>query len=577
MSQGSAVINGYYYLVDGPSGPGSPSLTVSGFAFIGHADGNNEYQGAGIFVEGEPLYSPSAPGAPTVGIGGDLYLGGGPDTAAYYNGPGWANGGWGVYNLWTGTLNVGGHAFVGYNNTGMFNQGAFYDPNDPASFSPAGAGAGGTVQIGGNLYIGGGFNDLDPDSGTGVYNLLYGGNAANPGLLVAGDINVGYSGTGYFNQGAFYDPNSPGTLKVAGDGGAVQVGGSLYIGDTNGTGTYNLITGTLNVTNNLVVGNGGTGYFNQGAFYDPNSPGTLKVAGDGGAVQVGGSLYIGNASGTGTYNLYNGSLAVTGKAYVGCGGAGAFNQFGGSLTAAKVIIGTNGAYALSGGTLGTSDTPTKLVNKGQFNYSTGQLYGDPINMGTTTVSGGTALNPLAFHGVVINGTSSTAGAFTATNSYVTFAGTVINSALGTFHLTDTSATFLGAVINNGTWITDPSSLTFDSSFTINPGGSVTANGDTYTILGTFTDSGTLIVEGKVQINLEGSGSSVGTLVIEPDGSLIIAGNSLDIAGSTYGPGDYVENGQGWLSPLNPVPIPGAIWLLVSGLAGFAAMRRRFKR
>ena len=42
--------------------------------------------------------------------------------------------------------------------------------------------------------------------------------------------------------------------------------------------------------------------------------------------------------------------------------------------------------------------------------------------------------------------------------------------------------------------------------------------------------------------------------------------------------ERTESGEGFPNnPFNPVPIPGAVWLLGSGLIGLAGARRKFKK
>ena len=112
---------------------------------------------------------------------------------------------------------------------------------------------------------------------------------------------------------------------------------NLFIGGspdgTSGTGAYAIVMGSMMVYNNAYVGYNGAGAFNQG--YDPSTarPATEAIpslsratftwaAGESGRREL--------RSGTGTYNLYNGTLSVTGNTYVGYNGTGIFNQTGGT-------------------------------------------------------------------------------------------------------------------------------------------------------------------------------------------------------------------------------------------------------
>src|SRR5208283_5707721 len=109
------------------------------------------------------------------------------------------------------------------------------------------------------------------------------------------------------------------------------LGGSPDNGGTNGTGTYALVMGTLTVNQNAYVGYNDTSLtgstFNQG--YDPVSGQTGSGSN---TVNISDNLYIGGgpsttaANSTGTYNLYDGTLTVSGNTYVGYSGTGTFTQ-----------------------------------------------------------------------------------------------------------------------------------------------------------------------------------------------------------------------------------------------------------
>jgi len=151
--------------------------------------------------------------------------------------------GTGIYNLKNGTLSVGINSQVGVYGTGTFNQ------------------SGGTHEVGGTLYIG-----KYPGS-TGTYNLNEVNGTAN--LTVKTDTVVGYAGTGTFNQTA-------GTHAITNNlilGGQFTDPPGYPAGTYYGTGTYNLsgASSILTVGGAIVVGQGGTGTFNQ-------SGGTLTAA-----------------------------------------------------------------------------------------------------------------------------------------------------------------------------------------------------------------------------------------------------------------------------------------------------------
>ncbi len=547
---GSPASTNAYILLNG-------TLNVTGDTYIG-------YNGAGTFNQG---------GVVSDGNGGwittdggihnttNLYLGGAPDGTS----------GTGVYNPNTGTLNVTGNTYVGYNDPvgSTFNQ------------------WGGTHNTT-NLYIGGG---LSPDgtntgSGTGTYNLN------NGTLSVTGNTYVGYN-----------DPSASGSTFS-------QYGGSygtqtLYIGGnpdgtsgTSGTGTYTIVMGSL-AANTAYVGYNGTGTFNQG--YDPITGQT----GDGSnTVTIANNLYIGGGlspdgtsygSGTGTYNLYNGSLSVGGTTYVGYNGTGTFNQTGGTHQTSNLYVGGSpdgtsgtGIYNLSGnGSLNVTGTTYVGYNggigtfnqsgsthaagsiivggTGTYNYSGGTITGALQNYGRVNMTGGAVGTPNTFGASVSN-----YAAFNVNQANVVFANAVTNNAGGIFTVNGSNVTFQGTFLNYGNLVSDPSTIIFKGIFT--GGGTITASsGDTYEFVGA----------GDNTINLGPGGLTITNLILGPGVTLTLTGGGsltvttlTDPTGTDSGiTGNFSAANYGKFSA---VPIPGAIVLLGPGLLALVGLRRRLK-
>ena len=158
------------------------------------------------------------------------------------------------------------------------------------------------------------------------------------GMLSACNAYVGSSGTGTFVQ-------SGGTANF-GD----PWGGSLYLGyNAADAGTYTLTGTAVLLGCSQVVGNGGTGTFNQSA-------GTNSIGNRSGITWFPSnnfSLYLGyNAASHGTYNLGgSGVLSVAGSEVVGYSGSGIFIQSGGTNTGGLYLAynaGSSGSYTLSG-------------------------------------------------------------------------------------------------------------------------------------------------------------------------------------------------------------------------------------
>ncbi len=556
--------NGDY--TKGLIGDGTSAATIGGDLYLGLGGGSGSYD---LYNGTLTVMGSSASGGIYVGFGGSGYSGftqgepyQDPTTGAWttysaYQDP--ATGAWkgnvvtapnlyigmsqtgngAQYTLADGRLQVSGATYVGYSGSGGFSQGQWENDSNVTLLT-----SGGTFTTG-SLYIGYG------SGSSGNYQL------ASGRLVVTGDTYVGYNGTGYFSMG-----------QPIGNGGPTSFAGwtyptrdqvsqqttNLYIGAGS---NYSLYTGSLTVSNNTYVGYNGSGgmqgNFTQGGTamwqYYSNGSATGPVytsnPTDGGAFTTA-NLYIGGkpatdtaaSSGNGSYTLLAGALQVgtlnpttgaftaTGTTYVGYSGRGTFNQFGGSHTAAAIIVGAQGTYNYSGGTISGA-----LTNKGALNIS------------------GAPATPNIFGASVSNNAF-----FSVNQANVVFADAVANNLNGIFNIMDSTVTFEGLVTNQGIWNIDPSTITLDDGY---------AGGGSLNFLGPGTDI----------LNLNGN-ETIASLFIANGAILDITGGSLTVgpgAGApTLSPGEWVENAGRFSS----VPVPGAVWLLVPGLACLAGFRRR---
>src|SRR5262249_48956213 len=138
----------------------------------------------------------------------------------------------------------------------------------------------------GNLVLG------TQGGSTGTYTLQNGGSLS----ATTGFADVGEHGTGTFNQSGASSSTVVGILDLGRCGSAT---GCLGGGDTStvaGKGTVNLSGGSVSVGQFAVVGDSGTGTFNQVG----NS--TVTVVSE---------LDVGRNGGTGTYNLGGGIAALS--------------------------------------------------------------------------------------------------------------------------------------------------------------------------------------------------------------------------------------------------------------------------
>jgi hypothetical protein len=249
----------------------------------------------------------------------------------------------GTYNMNGGTLTLSeisgsydyGIATIGKSGTGVFEQSA------------------GTVTISGSGYDSSHIRDSliigDLDGGDGTYNL-------DGGILaLSGDYSKAYIGKG---------DGSVGELNI--DGGTVQAyastAGELILGSESGSdGTINLQSGELRFYGTtFIIGDAGTGVVTQ-------TGGTVGAQNTGNNYNV----YIGgSAGGVGTYNFNGGTIADKMSLIVGDAGTGYFNQ-NEDATLSSVRIGWTsggaGTYTMaSGTTLNTSSITAGVHGTGTF-------------------------------------------------------------------------------------------------------------------------------------------------------------------------------------------------------------------
>jgi fibronectin-binding autotransporter adhesin len=461
------------------------SLTTAGTIFVGHNSGTDAQfnQSGGTVTAGQVI------------VGNQLGIGG-------------------TYNLTGGTLND--DAIVGEAGTGMFNN------------------AGSTHNVTGNLILG------DQATGNGTYNLTAGGvTTVTPTGSSDGFTFVGLGGTGTFlNDGSTHttkvlvlglDGGSNGTYTLQ-NGGSVNVGtvantGFLDVGE-HGTGTYNQTGGTTTVIGSLDVGRCGS------------AAGCLGVSD------------TDTGAGNSTVNLSGGSLSVSEFAVVGDSGTGTFNQSGGSTvtTGGELAIGRSGGtgtYNLGGTaslTVGSNATGGSIVlgnagSSGTFNLS---------GSGSVTVTAGTD----AQTGTIFDGTAGT-GMFTQSGTSTVLATNVSvgnnTGGIGTYTLSGGTLTLLNELFvgggGQGTFTQSGASSIVTTAFLSvgnNVGGvgnynlsagSLTAFGDAFLggdnlAQGTITQTGgTAALEGNVNVGFAAGATGIYTL--GGSGAATIGGN-LDI-------------------------------------------------
>jgi hypothetical protein len=569
------------------------SLSVDGFEYVGNS-------GIGTFTQ----------------IGGSHTVTNGLNLGEQTTGNG-------TYNLYGGNLQVDGTEILGFLGTGLFDQwggqhkvaGAF-DLGLAYNSSGTYHLKGGSLQVGGNEIIGlsgtGSFVQTGGQhtivSAPGFFSLLLGANGGSSGtynlksgtLAVGTDEIVGKFGTGVFDQ-------SGGKNMVAGN---LTLGG----GDTihgRGSGTYNLKFGSLAVGTDEIVGEFGTGVFDQSGGKHTVA-GNLNLGLNGGSsgtynlkfgtLAVGGDLTIG-LQGTGTLNQWGGSLQVDGDEYLGIAGPGIVNQSGGQHTVGKSLLvgqGGTGTYNLTGGKLSAGAIKV-TTNNGTFNVMNTIT---TVNANVAVDDGGRVNTTKA--AVTWNGDFSIGinnGSYNSDHAKQTF--TDLN-VMGLGFLTAASQDvfsikndFNNQSANTTDWNTAAATLQFINNgldrnhiFSIagadngpsgppNPfaWGTLSILGQTVHLLdGDAIPGGALYVGGligaqvnwftKMVYNIFNDDSSEINVYYDPD--LLV---NAYLLGKTY---DLAGPGGGQLIP-DPAPLPPSVFLLGSGLLGLGLLGWRRKR
>ncbi|HXJ00318.1 MAG TPA: PEP-CTERM sorting domain-containing protein [Micropepsaceae bacterium] len=388
-----------------------------------------------------------------------------------------------------------------------------------------------THNVSGNLILGNqlggsGTYTIEGDSAVTNVQFVAGGNGGNPN----GALIIGNGGSGNFIQGTDVPTDGNNQVNVAGD---------LAIGHQPGSvGTYTLNSGTLTVGGQLSVGGQSTGanVFNQfdGAVVLTNSassnPDYASVPPGSGA--FGGKLAIGggidnsggNAGGSGTYNLYGGSIDTTANGIeIGATGTGVMNHSGGTVNTTFLTLGFsgNGTYNLSDtGVINAFSEAVGYAGVGQFNQS-----GGTNNVSESLTIGANAAG---------NAPSAGPNTYNLTGGTLNTGNTIVGQGeQGSFVLNDSSA--LGTTHNvNGNLIVGTIS---DQS---GPPPSTFAGNGSYTITGDTSQLNVLFRSG-------GNGAG------NPNGALIIGDNSTATDASI---GSFVQGSADFSDPNNKVNVAG---------------------
>jgi T5SS/PEP-CTERM-associated repeat protein len=350
---------------------------------------------------------------------------------------------------------------------------------------------------------------------------------------LSGNVYAGYSGTGHL---------------FVGDGAAISTGGNTYVGNS-GTGS-------------LVLDNGATATNSAGYIgYNAGSTGRATVNGPGSTWTNSGILAIGY-SGIGNLSISNGGTVTASKVVV--------------TTPSTLLVDVGKGSSLSVGSSG-------FVNTGMMRLVANAGVGAGTYTPVTTTGTWTNAGTVQALGGIWNDTDHTV---TVSDAALAFAGraTTIDLASAQRMLFVDPATaqvagmsFLGATTS--TPITMTASVIGDTALSALRG--VLASDQKVLSAWNFTPGTGYTSGDPVYLSLfTGSDQNLSTLGIwHYDGSTWSAFTANDLAYDGTYASFTVTGFSGYaVSGTAPVPIPAAVWLLGSGLAGLVGMRRRlFKK
>jgi T5SS/PEP-CTERM-associated repeat protein len=573
IGAGSTWTNGGCLYVGGDasyySSPGNGTLNITDGGAVTNTIGYIGY-GSGWGSDSTGIVTVDGPGSKWTNRS-YLYVGGG--NPSYYSGG-------------SGTLNITDGGAV-TNTIGYIGCSSGYSSGPTGIVTVDGAGSTWTNRS--NLYVGGGTSGYYC-GGNGTLNITNGGAVSD---------SIGYVG-----YGSSYNSGPTGTVTVDGAGSTWTNRGDLYVGD--GTSADEVAgSGTLNISNGGAVSNAnsyvgyasasgvvtvdgaGSTWTNRGNLYVGYS-GMGTVTQTGGTNSVAGTLYLGHDStGSGTYNLNGGVLAVSGLS-AGAGTA-AFNFGGGTLRAnaaftsalPMTLTGTGGnatvntqsyAVSLSGSLSGdgglTKSGSGRLILTGNNSY-TGLT---TVKTGGTIELGANAEGTVLAHGADVQNGATSVGSLVFDYSGATAEASLLNSIRADLH----SGLFkdsLAGTLSNGAVVTLGYSDNGSSSITLEPMLAGDANHDGSVDIRDFTllKSSWLVSSGATWAN--GDFNADGSVDIRD--FTLLKTNWLKTWAPTL---PAVSEDVGALGGVSPVPEPSSLMMLGSlislGAMWVVSRRRR---
>jgi fibronectin-binding autotransporter adhesin len=360
------------------------------------------------------------------------------------------------------------------------------------------------------------------------------------------------------------------------------IGGSLFVAGQAGGSAMN--GSVLNIDGAIVD----VGYFSVGEV--SGSGGTVNQSGPGSSTTVLTNLRVGHyGSETSTYNLVNGSVNLTaanpgtnpftggateqnGGIYLGIDGTGLFTQSGGTVNTNFVVLDNRGdtagvdQYNLNGGTLNIKNTWGISGNASTlFTLGGGTLRIDnagpvtvPVSVPSTVTGAGSILD-----------TVSSGNAFTFSNN-IAGSGTVTTQGGGTLNLTTTGTQNVSAVIAGTSPLTKLGAGTTTLAGANTYNGATTVSAGRLDVTGSIANSA-LSLANTTQLGGEGTAASVtlGATGTDTTGLFV---NGIT-AGALTSTGTLIVNGTVNVTLTGAPASPGPITVLNHG--GTAATAANF--
>ena len=342
-----------------------------------------------------------------------------------------------------------------------------------------------------------------------------------------GDWSVAtdWSGLGGPNSSTNADIYNGGTATITQTGEACS---SLYLGDSAGSGSIQMMSGSLTVAWSIDVGNSGNGNFSQ----------------TGGTNTVSSEVDLGmGTNGNGSYSLGGSGLLSAGGEDVGdsSSSTGSFTQTGGTNAISGTLwlgywSASSGSYNLSSGSLHASWEDVGELGTGNFTQTGGtNTVSSEVDLGNDKgISGSYSLGGsglLSAGGEDVGYSSSSTGSFMQTGGTNAISGTLWlgygSASSGTYSLNGGLLKLAG--LNSGS-----GAATFNFG-----GGTLQASGSFSTSLPmTLTGSGgnATVDTAGYSVTLSGSLSGLGGLTKTDSGTLVLVGSN------TYSGGTIISGG-----------------------------------